>query len=144
MCSCVCMSAVPHGHLRLELGKNLCWYSPMGACPVAIRVNWAHRALVNPIDGSHEPPLAYVGLITTCFLSSKSRKSWPLFLLVTKLSCHSLSALSYFFFLLKRCEFLLGSIGSSLDAFTWLSTSLCCGHSTFFGHCQNWMEFWLS
>jgi len=88
MCSRVWMSASPHEHSVESWGKNLCLYSPIGACPVVMRVKRAHRELVNPIKGSHEPPLAYVGLMTFCSLSSKLRKYWPFFILSANDVCH--------------------------------------------------------
>jgi len=45
----------------------------MGACPVVMQVKRAHNELVNPMMGSYELPLAYIGLMTICFLSSKLR-----------------------------------------------------------------------
>jgi len=45
---------------------TLCLYFPMGACPVVMRVKQAHNELVNPMTGSHEPPFAYIGLMTFC------------------------------------------------------------------------------
>ena len=68
------MSASSHEHSVGSWGKNLCLYSLIGACPVVMRVKHAHRELVNPIKGSHEPPLAYVGLMTFCSSFSKLRK----------------------------------------------------------------------
>ena len=46
----------------------------MGACPVVIQVNQAYNEFVKPMKGSHNPPLAYIGLITCCFSSSKLKK----------------------------------------------------------------------
>ena len=97
---------------------NLCLYSPMGAWPVVMRVKRAQSELVKPIEGSHEPPLAYVGLITFWFLSSKSRKSCPLLGFDMKESCHSERMLSHSFFLLNKCDSLLGKMGVHLLAFT--------------------------
>jgi len=37
--------------------KNLCLYSPVRVCSVVMRVKRAHNKLVNPMIGSHEPPL---------------------------------------------------------------------------------------
>lgn len=110
---------------------------------MVIRVKRAHRALVKPMIGSQDSPLVYEGLITCCFSSSKSRNSWSFFLLAANESHHSLSVLPHFFLRLKRYKFLLGHVGVPLKAFTWLLTSLCWDHSVFFGHCQNWMVFWL-
>ena len=55
MCSRVWTSALPQGQLVGRWGKNLCLYSPMGAWPVVMRVKRAHRELVKPMTGSHEP-----------------------------------------------------------------------------------------
>ena len=79
-----------------------------------------------------------------CFSSLKSKNSWPLFLFVGNVSCYSLSMLLHSFFLLAKTEFLLGSIGLFMAALTWLSTSLCFGHSALFGQNQNWILFLLS
>ena len=78
----------------------------------------AQSELVKPIEGSHEPPLAYVGMITFCFSSSKSRKHCPLLGLDMKEFCHSERMLLHSFFLLKRCDSLLGKMGAQLLALT--------------------------
>ena len=75
MCSLVSTSASPHGHWMGELGKNLCRYSPIGACPVIIRVNLVHMEFEIPMCGNHDPPLEYVGFMTFSSLSSNSRNS---------------------------------------------------------------------
>ena len=102
-----------------------------------MRVKWAQSELVKPIEESHEPPLAYVGLITFWFSFSKSRKSCPLLGFDIKDSCHSERILSHSFFLLNKCNSLLGKIGAHLSAFTWSSTSLCLGHLALLGQNQN-------
>ena len=122
-------------------GKNLCRYSPMGAWLVVMWVKWVHSKLVKPIEGSHKPPLAYVGLMTFWFSSSKSRKHWPLLGLVMKESCHSWRMLLHSFFLLNRCNSLLGKMGVQLSALTWSSMSLCLGHLALLGQNQNWILF---
>ena len=58
-----------------ELGKNLCQYSPIGACPVIIQVNLVHMEFEIPMCGNHDPPLEYVGFMTFSSLSSNSRNS---------------------------------------------------------------------
>ena len=141
ICSRVWTSASPHGQLMRRWGRNLCLYSPMGVWPVVIWVKRAQSELVKPIEGSHEPPLAYVGLITFWFLSSKSRKSCPLLGFDMKESCHSERMLSHSFFLLNKCDSLLGKIEAHLSAFTWSSTSLCLGHLALLGQNQNWILF---
>ena len=59
MCSWVWTSALPQGQLVGRYGKNLCLYSPMGVWPVVMQVKRAHRELVKPMTGSHEPPLGW-------------------------------------------------------------------------------------
>ena len=110
---------------------------PMGAWPVVMRVKRVQSKLVKPIEGSHEPPLAYVSLITFWFSSSKSRKSCPLLGFDIKESCHSERMLSHSFFLLNKCDSLLGKMGAHLSAFTWSFTSLCLGHLALLGQNQN-------
>ena len=56
---------------------------------MVMRVNRAHSEFVKPMKGSHDPPLAYVGLMTCCFSFSKLRKYWPFLGLSVKDSCHS-------------------------------------------------------
>ena len=118
ICSRVWTSALPHGQLMGRWERNLCLYSPMGAWPVVMRVKRVQSELVKPIEGSHEPSLAYVGLITFWFLSSKSRKSCSLLGFDMKDSCHSERILLHFFFLLNRCDSLLGKTGAQLSALT--------------------------
>ena len=74
--------------------------------------------LVKPIEGNHELPLAYVGMITFWFSSSKSRKHCSLLGLDIKEFCHSERILLHSFFLLKRCDSLLGKMGAQLSALT--------------------------
>ena len=90
----------------------------MGAWPVVMRVKRAQSELVKPIEGSHEPPLAYVGLITFLFSSLRSRKSCPFLGFDMKESCHSERMLSHSFFLLNRYNSLLGKMGAHLSALT--------------------------
>ena len=75
MCSLVSTSTSPHRHWMGELGKNLCRYSPIGACPVIMRVNLVHMEFEIPMCGSHDPPLEYVGSMTFSLSSSNSRNS---------------------------------------------------------------------
>ena len=144
ICSRVWISASPHGQLIGRWGKNLCRYSPMGAWAVVMWVKQAHSKLVKLIEGSHEPSLVYVSLMTFWFSSSKSRKHWPLLGLDMKDSCHSWRMLSHSFFLLNRCNSLLGKMGAQLLALTWLSMSLCLGYLALLGQNQNWILFLLS
>jgi len=48
-----------------------------------------HNEFVKPIKESYNSPLAYVGLMTCCFLSSKFKKHWPFLRLFAKDSCYS-------------------------------------------------------
>ena len=144
MCSRVWISASLHRQLVERWGKNLCQYSPMGAWPVVMWVKWVHSKLVKPMKRSHELPLAYVSLMTFSFSFSKSRKHWPLLGLDKKDSCLSWRMLLHSFFLLNRCNSLLGKMGVQLSALTWLSTSLCLGHLALLGQNQNWILFLLS
>jgi len=89
MCLRVWMSASPHEYSVESWEKNLCLYSPIGVCPVVMHVKRAHRELVNPIKGSYELPLAYIGLMTFCSSSSKLRKYWPFFILSANDVCYS-------------------------------------------------------
>ena len=141
ICSRVWTSALLHGQLMGRWGRNLCLYSPMRAWPVVMRVKQVQSELVKPIEGSHEPPLAYVGLITFWFSSSKSRKSCPLLGFDMKESCYSERMLSHSFFLLNRCNSLLRKMGAHLLALTWSFTSLCLGHLALLGQNQNWILF---
>ena len=68
MCSQVWTSALPHRQLVGRWEKNLCLYSPMGACLVVMQVNWAYSKFVKPMKRSHDSPLVYVGLMTCCFV----------------------------------------------------------------------------
>jgi len=77
-----------------------------------------HSELVKPIEGSYELPLVYVSLMIFWFLSSKSRKHWSLLGLDIKDSCHSWRMLLHSFFLLNRCNSLLGKMGAQLLALT--------------------------
>ena len=52
-------------------------------------MNRAHKEFVKPMKESYDLPLAYVSLMTCCFLSSKFRKYWPFLMLFAKDSCHS-------------------------------------------------------
>jgi len=133
MCLRVWISALLHKQLVGRWGKNLCLYSPIGAWLVVMREKWAHNELVNSIKGSHEPPLLYVGFMTFWFSSLKSRKHWPLLGLVVKEFCHLWRILSHSFFLLNRCDSLLGKTGVQLSALTWSSTSWCLGHLALLG-----------
>ena len=54
MCSQVWTSALPHRQLVGRWGKNLCLYSPIGACSVVIQMNWAYSEFVKPMKGSHD------------------------------------------------------------------------------------------
>ena len=78
---------------------------------------------MNPMKGSHDPSLAYVGLMTCCFSSSKLKKHWPFLRLFTKDSCHSWRMLLHSFFLLNKCDSLLGKARMHLPALTWSLTS---------------------
>ena len=144
MCSWVWTLASPHGQLVGRWGKNLCLYSPMGAWPVVMQVNWAHNKFVKPMKGSHDPPFVYVGLMTCCFSSLNFRKYWPFLMLFVKDSCHSWRMLSHSFFLLNRYDSLLGNTGVHLLALTWSPTSWCLGHLALLGQYQKWILFLLS
>ena len=74
MCSWVWTLALPHGQLVGRWEKNLCLYSPIKACLVIMRVNWAYSEFVKPMKENYDSPLAYIGLMTCCFSSSKFRK----------------------------------------------------------------------
>ena len=106
-----------------EVGKESLSIFSNGACPVVMRVNQVHSESVNPMKGSYDPPLAYIGLMTCCFSSSKLKKHWPFLGLSTKDSCHSWRMLSHSFFLLNKCDSLLEKAGMHLLALTWSSTS---------------------
>ena len=133
MCSRVWISALLHMQLIGRWGKNLCLYSPIGAWLVVMQVKQAHKELVNPINGSYEPPLAYVSLMTFCSLFSKLRKHCPFLGLSAKDSCHSWRILLHSFLLLNKCDFLLGKTGMQSLALAWLSTSWCLGYLALLG-----------
>jgi len=135
ICSLVSTSASPHRQWNASLGKNLCWYSPIGACPSIMRVNLAQMEFDIPIYGSHKPSLAYVGLMTLLLSSSKSKNSWPFFLLSLKDFYHSSRVRSHSFFLLSKNEFLSGRVGGEWDDLASLSTRMCLGHSSLLGQC---------
>ena len=107
MCSLVSISASPQGQWIGVLGKNFCQYSPIDACPSIIRVNLAHTEFEILICGSHDPLLAYVGLMTLLLLSSNSRNSCPFFLLSLNDFCHNSSMRLHSFFLLSKNKFRL-------------------------------------
>ena len=111
MCSLVLISASPQGQWIAMLGKNLYRYSPIGVCPSIIRVNLTHTELETPICGSHNPPLAYVSLMTCSLSSSNSRNNCPFFLLSLNNFCHDPSIRSHSFFLLSKNEFFSGRVG---------------------------------
>ena len=98
-----------------------------------MQVNLVHTEFVIPMIGSHDPPLAYMGLITFSPLSLKLKNDCPLFLLVWNDVCQCLRRLSHSFFLLNRYKFLLGRVGRSLASLTSLSTTAC--YKTQFGRC---------
>ena len=116
----------------------------MGICPVVMWVNLVHKELKLSINGSYKLSLAYIGFRTFSLSSLESKKSWPLFWLLEKASCHFFKILSYSFFLLNKKEFLLGRIKRLLVSPTWVSTTLCLGHSTLLEQYQKWMWLQLS
>jgi len=118
MYSWVWISVLPHEQLVERWGKNLCLYSLIGVWPVVMWVKQAHNELVNPIEGSHKPPLLYVGFMTFWFLFLKLKKHWPFLGLIIKESYHSWRILSHSFFWLNRCDSLLGKTGVQLSALT--------------------------
>ena len=75
ICSLVLTSASSHGQWIGVFGKNLCRYSPIGACPSIIQVNLAHTEFEIPMYSSHDPPLEYVGFKTFSLSSLNSRNS---------------------------------------------------------------------
>ena len=109
-----------------------------------MRVNLAQMEFDIPIYGSHEPPLAYVGLMTLSLSSSKSRNSCPFFLLSLKDFCHSSRVRSHSFFLLSKNEFLSERVGGGWDDLASLSTRMCLGHSSLLGQYQKCIELRLS
>ena len=113
----------------------------MGAWPVVIQVKRAQSAFEKLIEGSQEPPLEYVGLMTDCLSSSNSKNSWPFFFPEENAVCHSFSTSSHSFFLLNKKEFLLGCTGKFSATLTCSSTSLCLGHWALLGYCQKYMLF---
>jgi len=119
------MSACLHRQLNREFEKNLCLYSPMETCPVVIWMNFIYKELELFINGSHEPPLAYIGFRTFLLLSSRSRKSWSLLQLFGKVFCHFFKMSLYSFFLLNKKKFLLDSIEKLFASFTWVLIILC-------------------
>ena len=72
---------------------------------MVMQVNQVHSEFVNPMKGSHDLPLAYIGLMTCCFSSSKLKKHWPFLGLSTKDSCHSWRMLLHSFFPAKQVRF---------------------------------------
>ena len=141
MCSLVSTSASPQGQWIAMLGKNLCWYSPIGACPSIMQVNLAHMEFEIPICGSHKPPLAYVGLMTCSLSSSNSRNSYPFFLLSLNNFCHDSSRESHSFFLLSKNKFFSGRMGRIWDDLASSSTKACLGHFSLLGQYQKCIEF---
>jgi len=85
---------------------------------VVMCIAQVYNEFVKPIKGNHNLSLAYVGLMTCCFLSLKSRKHWSFFLLFAKDSCHSRRILLHFFFLLNKYNFLLENTGMHLLVLT--------------------------
>ena len=93
------------------LGKNLCQYSPIGACSSIMQVNLVHTELDIPICGSQDPSLVYVGLMIYSLSSSNFRNNCPFFLLSLNNFCYDSSKRSHSFFLLSKNEFFSGRIG---------------------------------
>ena len=108
---------------------------------MVMHVKQVHNEFVKPMNGSHELPLAYVGLITCSSLSSKFRKYCPFFVLDAKVFCHSLMMLSHSFFLLIRYKCLLERIKLLSATLTWSLTSLYRSHLALLGQCQKEMVF---
>ena len=144
ICSLVSMSTSPQGHWTGVLGKNLYRYSPIGACPSIIRVNLAHTELKIPICVSHNPPLAYVGLMTFSLSSLNSRNNCPFFLLSLNDFCHDARERSHSIFLLNKNEFFSGRVGGIWDDLASLLTRVCLGHSSLLGQCQKCIALHLS
>jgi len=140
ICSLVSTSASPHRQWIGVLEKNLCRYSPIGACPSIMRVNLAHMEFDIPMCGNHDPPLEYVGFKTFSLSSSNSRNSWPFFLLSLNDCCHDSSIRSHSFFLLNKNEFFSGRMGVVWAVLVSLSTKMCLGHSSLLGQCQKCIE----
>ena len=136
ICSLVSMSTSSQGHWTVVLGKNLCRYSPIGACSSIIWVNLVYTEFEIPIYGSHNPPLAYISLMTLSLLSSNSRNSYSFFLLSLNNFCHDSSMRLHSFFLLNRNKFFSGKVNGIWEALASLSTRVCLGHSSLLGQYQ--------
>ena len=74
-------------------------------------MNLAHTEFEIPMCGSHDPPLAYVSLMTLSLSSSNSRNNCSFFLLSLNDFYHDLSKRSHSFFLLSKNEFFSGRMG---------------------------------
>ena len=125
----------PHGQLNSSLGKNLNWYSPIGAWFVIACVVLAHNELEWPKWLIHRPPLVYL-----IFVRSSLRKCFPLRSNTWKVMHHCLMISSFFFFLLKFHEVLQGKSGVRFNFFMSLSTDTWRGHSSSLRQSQNSME----
>ena len=116
----------------------------MDACSSIIRVNLAHTELEIPICVSHDPPLAYVGLMTLSLSSLNSRNNCPFFLLSLNDFCHDSREQLHSNFLLSKNEFFLERMGGMWDDLASLSTRVCLDHSILLGQCQKCIALQLS
>ena len=118
----------PQGQLKSSLGKNLSWYSPVGAWLVIALDALAHNELEWLKYLSHEPPLIYDGSITLSSLLMRSRKCLPFISDAWKVISHLLIRLSHSFFLLQSQDDLLGNSRVGLKDFVSTSTALWRDH----------------
>ena len=72
MCLLILIGYLLHGHMNSFLGKNLSWYSLIGAWLTMALVALAHSEFEWPKYFSHNPPFTYISLI---LLRSSSRRS---------------------------------------------------------------------
>jgi len=107
-------------------------------------VNLVHTEFEIPMCGSHDSPLAYIGLMTLSLLSSNSRNSCPFFLLSLNDFCHDTSMRLHSFFLLSKNEFFSGRLGGVWKDLAFSLTRVCLGHSSLLGQYQKCIELRLS
>ena len=102
-------------------------------------MNLAHTEFEIPMCDSHDPPLAYVGLMTLSLSSSNSRNNCSFFLLSLNDFCHDSSKRLHSFLLLSKNEFFSGRVGRVWEDLASSLTRMCLGHSSLLGQYQKYI-----
>ena len=143
-CHLVSIGYVPYGHVKLSLGKNLSWYSPIGAWLVIALVAWAQSEFEWPSCNSHRLPLEYDGLIRCKLLPRRSRKFLPLESDVWKVIFHCKRIELHSDFLQKSQEDLHGHEGIDTKFLVSLLTIWWSAHWCLLEQSQNSIQFRVS